>query len=79
MVRRALEHLDSLAAESQGDASLQAELARRYERIGNVQGEFGAANLGQSQAALQSYDKALQLREVVAVPTHRSRRSATSP
>ena len=66
VVRRALQHLDSLAGESQGEASLQSELASAYDKVGDVQGELGAANLGQSQAALQSYGKALQLREAVA-------------
>ena len=66
VVRRALEYLDSLAAESQGSPSLQLELASAYEKVGDLQGALGAANLGQTPAAHRSYARAVALREAVA-------------
>jgi eukaryotic-like serine/threonine-protein kinase len=46
LVTRALEYLDSLSSEASGDPSLQRELAGAYERVGDVLGDTGAANLG---------------------------------
>jgi tetratricopeptide (TPR) repeat protein len=66
IVTRALEYLDSLSQQSQGDASLQKELAAAYERIGDVLGYPYAANLGDVVGALQSHRKALAIRESLA-------------
>jgi len=66
LVTRALEYLDNLSAESKGDASLQKELAAAYERVGDVMGYPYAANLGDKTGALQSYRKALAIRESLA-------------
>lgn len=63
LVKRALEYLDSLASESAGDASLQRELATAYEKVGDVQGNPFDANLGDTAGALESYRKALAIRE----------------
>jgi len=69
LVTRALEYLDSLSAQSKGDVSLQKELAAAYERVGDVLGYPYAANLGDKPGALQSYRKALAIRESLAVTT----------
>ncbi|HEV2799469.1 MAG TPA: protein kinase [Pyrinomonadaceae bacterium] len=61
LVKRALEYLDSLAQESQGDASLQRELVAAYLKVGNVQGNPNNANLGDTAGALESYRKALRI------------------
>jgi len=66
LVTRALEYLDSLNQQSQGDTSLQNELAAAYERVGDVLGYPYAANLGDKEGALQSYRKALAIREALA-------------
>lgn len=66
LVERALEYLDSLSREAKGDASLQAELATAYERVGDVLGYPYGANLGDSSGALQSYRKATPIRESLA-------------
>ena len=66
VVRRGLEYLDGLAAEAHGNPSLQLELATAYEKVGDVQGLLGTANLGQSAAAHRSYAKSVELREDVA-------------
>jgi non-specific serine/threonine protein kinase/serine/threonine-protein kinase len=67
LVTRALEYLDSLSAQSKGDSSLQKELAAAYQRVGDVLGYPYAANLGDQLGALQSYRKALAIRESLAV------------
>ena len=65
LVTRALEYLDSLSRET-GDPALQRELASAYDRIGDVQGYVGAANLDDFPGAAQSYAKALAIRERLA-------------
>jgi len=66
LVSQALEYLDSLSQESNGDAALQRELAAAYDRVGDVLGYEGRANLGDFSGAIQSYNKALAIREASA-------------
>jgi serine/threonine protein kinase len=66
IVNRALEYLDSLSREATGDMALQRELAAAYDRVGDLMGYSGAANLGDSTGALHSYKKALAIREIAA-------------
>jgi eukaryotic-like serine/threonine-protein kinase len=66
IVQNALQYLDSLNSEAAGDASLQRELAAAYERVGEVQGDYIVFNLGETENALRSYQKALTLRKNVA-------------
>ena len=66
LVTRALEYLDSLSREANGDPSLQRELAAAYDRVGDVLGDSGAANLGDFAGASQSYAKAVAIRESLA-------------
>lgn len=66
LASRSLEYLDSLSQESAGDLSLQRELAAAYDRVGDLQGYNGAANLGDFKGAVQSYNKALAIRELSA-------------
>ena len=63
LVKDALAYLDGLAVEASEDPSLQRELATAYERVGDVSGETYGANLGDQAGALESYEKALRLRE----------------
>ncbi|HEY2713852.1 MAG TPA: protein kinase [Chthoniobacterales bacterium] len=63
IVSRALEYLDSLAHDAGGDSALQRELATAYEKIGDIQGNPYSANIGDTDGALTSYRKALQIRE----------------
>jgi tetratricopeptide (TPR) repeat protein len=63
MVKDALEYLDNLSAESAGDASLQAELASAYFKVGEVQGAPSKSSLGDYAGALVSFKKALGIRE----------------
>ena len=66
VVSKALEYLDSLAAEAAGDRELQRELAAAYDRVGDVQGHPGAANLGDIDGASKSYRKAEDIRRTLA-------------
>jgi tetratricopeptide (TPR) repeat protein len=61
LVDRALQYLDTLSHESSGDASLQRELASAYIRVGDVQGYPFSANLGDTQGAVKSYRRALEI------------------
>lgn len=65
LVTDALAYLDSLAAEASGDPALQRELAAAYDRVGNVLGKPYAASLGNLKGALESYQKALRIREAL--------------
>ena len=65
LVKRALEYLDSLSQESP-DPALQREVAAAYERIGDVQGYNGMANLADLAGASASYAKAMAIREALA-------------
>ena len=66
VVSNALIYLNSLAAEAHDDPSLQHELADAYERVGSVQGQPYAANLGDTAGALDSYRKAQAIRSRLA-------------
>jgi len=61
LVKRGLEALDGLVAESKGDTLLERELAVAYQRLGLVQGNSYNANLGDSKAALKSYETSVSL------------------
>ncbi len=66
LVERAQEYLDSLSKEASGDVSLQRELAAAYDRVGDLLGYDGAANLGDVAGAMQNYKKALAIRAAAA-------------
>lgn len=63
LVKRALEYLDSLAADSQNDLNLQSELASAYEKIGELQGNSSRPNLGDFTGATESLLKANNIRQ----------------
>ena len=75
LVTHALTYLDKLHREAGGDPSLQLELAEAYDRIGRIQGNPHYTNLGDLAGALQSYEKALALREEI---WHRDTTNATA-
>ena len=62
LVENALQYLDGLAVESSDDVPLLRELAEGYERLAQVQGRTGNANLGDADGARASGDKAVTLR-----------------
>jgi non-specific serine/threonine protein kinase/serine/threonine-protein kinase len=65
LINHAIKYLDRLAAETENDVSLQSELAAAYEKIGDVQSEIFKPGLGNSQAALESHQKALLMRKAI--------------
>lgn len=58
LVTRALEYLNTLAAEKENDPTLQAELAQAYQKIGDLQGNTSKPNLGDYIGAVESLEKA---------------------
>ena len=65
MVGTALDYLDSLSKDARGDPSLQWELAKAYEKVGDVQGSLVEPSMGRLPVALQSYWKAARLQEEI--------------
>ena len=66
VVSKALEYLDRLSRDAGNDPDLQRELATAYQKVGEVQGGSADANLGDFGGALDSYRKALRIRESLA-------------
>ena len=69
VVQRATEYLDSLSKESANDPTLERELAASYEKVGDVQGLPTFANLGDTEGALRSHERALTIRQALAAAT----------
>ena len=65
LVQRAREYLDGLAGEAGGDRTLQRELAEAYQKLGDVQSKLNDANIGDTSSALDSYQRALELRQAL--------------
>ena len=63
VIQRALGYLDKLSRDAGGDPGLMREMAEGYERIASLQGNFSGPGIGDSKAALASYQKALTIRE----------------
>ncbi len=61
LVNDAVKYLDNLNAEQIEDDQLKIELAKAYLKIGDVQGRPYAANLGKTEDALVSYQKAVDI------------------
>ncbi|HEY0458740.1 MAG TPA: serine/threonine-protein kinase [Pyrinomonadaceae bacterium] len=66
LVKDALQYLDALAVDAQSDNELKKELALAYLKLADVQGKAYAANIGDTQGALDSYRKAIALFEETA-------------
>jgi tetratricopeptide (TPR) repeat protein len=62
LVERALEYLGRLEKDAGQDRRLKSELAAAYEKVGDVQGNPGVGNKGNSSGALRSHQRALELR-----------------
>jgi tetratricopeptide (TPR) repeat protein len=68
VIQRALKYLEKLSRDSSGDRDLMHELAAGYERIADLQGNFSGPGIGDTSAALASYQKAVALRAALAAP-----------
>ncbi|MEO1006949.1 MAG: serine/threonine-protein kinase [Planctomycetota bacterium] len=69
LVATGLAYLDRLAQDAGEDPALLEELAEAYFRIGDIQGNPHRANLGDAEAALQSYATSIELRRRLATIT----------
>jgi tetratricopeptide (TPR) repeat protein len=61
LVTRVLEHLDRMATDAGGDRLTQLDLIDAYTRLGNIQGNPYDQNLGDTEGALGTIDKAIVL------------------
>jgi non-specific serine/threonine protein kinase/serine/threonine-protein kinase len=61
LVADGLTYLDALSRDAGTDTALLTELGNAYERMGDVQGGSDFANLGNTEGAIASYRKALEL------------------
>ncbi len=66
LLDRAVQYLDRVAKDADGDSDLQRELAWGYQRLATVQGDATVSNVGQISAAEVSAKKAMTLFEAVA-------------
>lgn len=66
LITRAVDYFDGLASQEQDNPALQRELASAYDKLAGVLGRPYASNLGDTQAALANYRKALAIREALA-------------
>jgi hypothetical protein len=69
VVETGLKYFDTLVREAQGNRGLLEEIARGYDRLGNVQGNPYEANLGDFPGALQAYRKAQAIRDKISDPS----------
>jgi serine/threonine protein kinase len=76
LVENSVKYLAALEQEAQDSPQLQRDLAIAYDRLGDVQGDYIGANLGDTQGAVESYRRALQLQRglVQRNPTLEARR-----
>lgn len=66
LLERALNYLDSVSKDTDGDPDLERELAWGYQRIAVVQGSSAESNLGDAEGSIDSDRKSLRLFEAVA-------------
>ncbi|WP_321469824.1 serine/threonine-protein kinase [uncultured Paludibaculum sp.] len=59
MVQRSLDYLDRLAAQKDLNEGLAVEIAQGYRRLGDTQGNFAKATLGNPALAARMYEKGL--------------------
>ena len=76
LVENSIKYLAGLEREAQDSPQLKRDLAVAYDRLGDVQGDYIGANLGDTQGALDSFRRALRLRRelVQHEPTLQARR-----
>ena len=61
LVGRVLEHLDRMARDAAGDHLTRLDLVQAYTRLGNLQGNPYDQNIGDSEGAMVSLDKAVTI------------------
>ncbi len=68
-VQTGLQYYDMLVRDAAGNRGLLEEIARGYDRLGDVQGNPYFGNLGDPGGALTSYRKALSIRDRIDDPS----------
>jgi serine/threonine protein kinase len=63
LVKNSVAYLDRLARDANDDAQLLDEIAGGYDRLGDVQGAWRSASLGDTKGAEASFRRAIELRE----------------
>lgn len=61
LIESASKYLAQLTPDAGSDPAFRRELANAYLRLGNVQGQYGAQNIGKPEDALRNYDQAIAL------------------
>lgn len=79
MVKTSLEYLERLAAESGGDETLLLEIADGYQRVGDILGNPFKPNLGDTNAALREYERAMTLLEPLVEQAEAAEASSSAP
>jgi eukaryotic-like serine/threonine-protein kinase len=76
LVENSIKYLAGLEREAQDSPQLKRDLAVAYDRLGDVQGDYIGANIGDTQGALDSFRHALRLRRALVEhdPTLQARR-----
>lgn len=76
--QRAIDILEPLGAAESPDVELRIDLGAAYEKLADVLGNSGFANLGDTSGALTHYRRSLAIREAAArlAPGHKAVRSA---
>ncbi len=69
MITDGAQYLDNLALEKSSDQDLQIELAKAYDRLGDVKSIFSTASIGNALAAKEFYLKALGIKERMQMET----------
>ncbi len=62
LVKNSVAYLDRLSRDAGQDPTLMAEIASGYDRLGDVQGAWRTASLGDTKGAETSFRKAIELR-----------------
>jgi len=62
LVESAMKYLDGLTEEAADRPDLMIDVARAYDRVGDIQGGFRNPSLGDTEAALANYRRALTMR-----------------
>jgi len=65
ILQKAIDYLDSLAADAQNDPGLTRDLIAGYSRIAELEGNPSHPNLGDTKASLASYKKSIDLEEAL--------------
>ena len=66
LVTDSLKYLDNLTQEGDNPPDLQREIVSAFRKVGDIQGSADTTNLGKTEAALNSYRKALEIQEQLA-------------